>query len=297
MQYPSAAEIAEISTNSNKDDARTLNDQPIVERRNRPAARDLSLIRKRAYSFDDLSKYTRKERFIIRFMDLMLSCLLLLIASTMRWDADGAHHLDSIYEMGRRVVFVFWHVCTLTSCWFFKNRGVVIMSSRSRDGEYTARFIKRYGYGTARGSSTRGSRRAMVELSECLASGVDAAFTIDGPRGPAYVAKEGAVTLARHTGCPIMPFHIAVHRYIELPSWDRTQIPLPFTRAITLFGAPIEVHRTADASEAAKKLSEMQASLDELRRLGEEWRQNPRKWKARRLEPSGFGASGGKPAA
>jgi lysophospholipid acyltransferase (LPLAT)-like uncharacterized protein len=236
----------------------------------------LNEIRQRAYRFDDLSTYSRKERILIKTADLFLAVLLLLIGMTMRWQAEGAEHLDSIFESGSRVIFVFWHVCVLTSAWFWRGRGIVIMSSRSRDGEYTARFIKRFGYGTARGSSTRGSRRAMVELSECLASGIDAAFTIDGPRGPAYVAKEGAVTLARHTGCPILPFHIAVRRYVTLPSWDRLQIPLPFTRAITIIGSPISVPRHADQGEVARKQKEMQATLDELRVRGEAWRHGSR---------------------
>ncbi|HEY6332611.1 MAG TPA: lysophospholipid acyltransferase family protein [Blastocatellia bacterium] len=258
--------------------------RPANRKHKRQSDLDLKRIRRRAYGFDDLSKYTLSERIIIRIADLALTCLLSLIGTTMRWQANGAHDLDAILETGSRVIFVFWHVCTLTSCWFWRDRGVVIMSSRSRDGEYTARFIKRFGYGTARGSSTRGSRRAMVELTECLASGVDAAFTIDGPRGPAYVAKEGAVTLARHTGCPILPFHIAVHRFLELPSWDRTHIPLPFTRAITLIGRPIYVSRFADPAEVARKQSEMQTALDELCRMGEQWRKDPAGWKPERNE-------------
>ena len=106
------------------------------------------------------------------------------------------------------------------------------MSSRSRDAEYVGRFIKRFGYGTARGSATRGGGRALAEMAECLSNDIHVGFTIDGPRGPAYVAKPGAVTLARHTGQAILAFHIAVRRAIELPSWDRLQIPLPFTRAV-----------------------------------------------------------------
>ena len=241
-------------------------------RRKRHLSSSLAEIRRRAYSFDDLSRYTRKERFVIKAADLFLATLVRLIGMTIRWEAEGAPNLDSIYESGRRVVFVFWHESVLTSCWFWRGRGIVIMSSRSRDGEYTARFIKRFGYGTARGSSTRGSRRALVELSECLASGIDAAFTIDGPRGPAHIAKEGAVTLARHTECPILPFIIAVRRCIELPTWDRLQIPLPFTKAITIIGKPIWVPHNADQTEIGRKRSEMQAALDALGRRGQAWR-------------------------
>ena len=127
--------------------------------------------------------------------------------------------------------------------WFWRKRGIVVMSSRSRDAEYVGRFIKRFGYGTARGSATRGGGRALAEMAECLSNDMDVGFTINGPRGPAYVAKPGAVTLARHTGQAILPFHIAARRYVELPSWDRLQIPLPFTRAVAIVAEPIYVAR------------------------------------------------------
>ncbi|HEX8091111.1 MAG TPA: lysophospholipid acyltransferase family protein, partial [Blastocatellia bacterium] len=146
-----------------------------------------------------------------------------------------------------------------------------VMSSRSRDAEYTGRFIKRFGYGTARGSATRGGGRALAEMAQCLMGGMHAGFTIDGPRGPAFVAKPGAVTLARHTGQAILPFHIATRRYIELPSWDRLQIPLPFTRSLVLVGEPIYVPRDANEDEVASKQRELQGSLDGLRREAACW--------------------------
>jgi lysophospholipid acyltransferase (LPLAT)-like uncharacterized protein len=106
-------------------------------------------------------------------------------------------------------------------------------------------------------------------MSECLKNGMDAGFTIDGPRGPAYIAKPGAVTLARHTGQAILPFHVAVRRSIELPSWDRLQIPLPFTRAVAVIGEPVYVPRDATPEQVAEKQALLQAALDSLREEGE----------------------------
>ena len=146
------------------------------------------------------------------------------------------------------------------------------MSSRSRDGEFTGRFIRRFGYGTARGSSSRGASRALAEMAACLEQGIDVAFTIDGPRGPAYIAKAGAVTLARHTGQAILPFHITSRRRIRLGSWDRLQIPLPFTRALALVGEPIFVGRDAAAGDLESKQSALQESLDAMREECEKWR-------------------------
>src|SRR5262249_41157169 len=144
-----------------------------------------------------------------------------------------------------------WHACILSATWFWRDRGIVVMSSLSRDAEYTGRVIKRFGYGTARGSSTRGGGRALAEMAECLKNGIEAGFTIDGPRGPAYVASPGGVTPPRHTGQAILPFHIATKKHVQLPSWDRLEIPLPFTRAAVLISEPIYVPRHASSAEIA----------------------------------------------
>jgi len=108
-------------------------------------------------------------------------------------------------------------------------------------------------------------------MVECMDNGIDVAFTIDGPRGPVYVAKDGAVILARHTGHAILPFHIAMGRYIEAPSWDRLQIPLPFTRAVMMIGEPVYVARDGDEEEARAKQALLQSRLDDLRKEGEAW--------------------------
>jgi lysophospholipid acyltransferase (LPLAT)-like uncharacterized protein len=232
----------------------------------------LDALRRRVYRMSDLSSYSWRDRFIIRVADLFFTTLLRVIGATMRWEAHGVEHLDAIYQDGRRAIFTSWHACLFGATWYWRGRGIVVMSSVSRDAEYTARFIKRLGYGAARGSATRGSRRAMAEMAECLLSGIDVGFTIDGPRGPAYQAKLGAVTLARHTGQAILPFHVALARYWELPSWDRLQIPKPFTRAAVFVGEPIAVADRADKAEAEARQAALQATLDRLRNEGERWR-------------------------
>jgi len=230
------------------------------------------MLRRRVYPFTTLSGYSIRERLIIRVADLGFYFLIRVVCSTLRWEVRGYEHLESITGAGRRPIFTFWHSCIFSATWFWRKRGIVVMSSTSRDAEFTARFIKRFGYGTARGSATRGSGRALAEMADCLDNGIETAFTIDGPRGPAYVAKPGAVTLARHSGQAILPFHIVARRNIEVPSWDRLRIPLPFTRALTLIGEPIYVSREATAAEVTSAQMALQSSLDKLRSEGEAWR-------------------------
>jgi lysophospholipid acyltransferase (LPLAT)-like uncharacterized protein len=175
------------------------------------------------------------------------------LGATWRWHVDGYAHYESIVASGRQPIMAFWHGRILPATVFFKNRGIVVITSQNFDGEWIAGIIRRFGYGTARGSSSRGGARALVQLRRDLAAGRPAGFTLDGPRGPARVAQPGAVFLAGATGHPILPFHLESSRFWEMNSWDRTQVPKPFSRVALAIGAPLHVTGTAEGTiEAAR---------------------------------------------
>jgi len=175
------------------------------------------------------------------------------LAATWRWRVEGYAHYESIVASGRQPIMAFWHGRILPATAFFKNRGIVVITSQNFDGEWIAGIIRRFGYGTARGSSSRGGARALVQLRRDLAAGRPAGFTLDGPRGPARVAQPGAVFLAGATGYPILPFHFEASRFWEMNSWDRTQVPKPFSRVALAIGAPLHVTGTAkDTIDAAR---------------------------------------------
>ena len=192
-----------------------------------------------------------------------------IIGRTMRWESEGDSHLDEIYKSGRRAIFTFWHGRIFSATYYWRNRGIVVMTSMNRDGEPIAQCIQRFGYGAARGSSSRGGFRALAEMAREIRNGRDTAFTIDGPRGPRYVAKQGPVLLALKTGAAIFCFHISMKHKIQLNSWDHFQIPLPFTTALVLKAPPIWV--PGDASEAHLRAlqEQLQATLDDLRNRGD----------------------------
>jgi hypothetical protein len=163
------------------------------------------------------------------------------LCRTIRWKVEGLEHYDAIVSQGRPPIFAFWHGRILAATYFWRDRNIVVMTSQNFDGEWIARIIRRFGYGTARGSTSRGSRRALVQLKRDVSEGRPAAFTVDGPRGPAGRVQPGAVWLAGVTGSPILPFHIESDRYWTARSWDRTQIPRPFSRAAIAIGEPFDV--------------------------------------------------------
>src|SRR5882762_2320387 len=171
------------------------------------------------------------------------------LGSTFRWRAEGAEHLDALAAAGRQPIMAFWHGRILPATVYFRRRGIVVITSENFDGEWIAGIIERFGYGTARGSTSRGAVKALVQLKRDMAAGKPAAFTLDGPRGPAKVAQAGAIWLAKATGNPIIPFHIEADRYWTANGWDRTQIPKPWSKVAIAIGEPMEI--AADSDEGA----------------------------------------------
>ena len=189
--------------------------------------------------------------------------LIRALGATYRWRVDGFARYESIVASGRQPIFAFWHGRILPATLFWKNRGIVVITSQNFDGEWIAGIIRRFGYGTARGSTSRGGARALVQLRRDLGAGKPAAFTLDGPRGPARVAQPGAVFLAGATGQPILPFHIEASSAWTMNSWDRTQVPKPWARIGVAIGQPIEISGTHDTTIEAG-VAQLQHVLHEL---------------------------------
>jgi lysophospholipid acyltransferase (LPLAT)-like uncharacterized protein len=222
----------------------------------------------RAYEFSDLSNYSPKDRLLIRMADLVFFALIKLIGGSTRWQVDGWENWEAA---GPNPILTLWHNRVFLGTHFWQRKRIVVMTSQSFDGEYIARFIKRFGFGAARGSSTRGGTGAIVEMVRLMKAGCPTAFTVDGPKGPRYVAKMGAVMLAKKTGQPIVPSTVTARRFFEVKSWDKFQVPLPFTHALVSIAPPIYVARDADHEVLEAKRDELQRSLDEINRRGDEW--------------------------
>ncbi|HYW72155.1 MAG TPA: lysophospholipid acyltransferase family protein [Pyrinomonadaceae bacterium] len=228
----------------------------------------------RAYSFASLSSYSFRDRWLIRAADLAFFLAIKMIGKTVKFEVEGWENWEAAIQSNQLPIYTFWHDRVFLATYFWQRRGIVVMTSRSFDGEYIARFIQRFGYGAARGSSSRGATGAVVEMVRLMRAGCPAAFTIDGPRGPRYEAKMGSVLLAKKTGFPILPFTIAANKFRQAKSWDRTQIPKLFARAHVYIAPPIYVSSNAADEELQNKRDELQRALDEINQRGEEWRAN-----------------------
>ena len=182
---------------------------------------------------------------------------------TLRIEKTGHQLLLRPREERTPVIFVFWHGRLLPLIHVHRHQGVVVLVSEHRDGEYLARLLHHFGFGTVRGSSTRGGARGLKGLVRAASGGWDLAITPDGPRGPNRELKLGALSVARLTGLPLVPVGVGVASAWRVRSWDGLLVPKPFATVRVAYGPPSFVPRNAGQAE----IDEMAASLQ--RRLGD----------------------------
>lgn len=208
-------------------------------------------------------KFTLRQQIIIFVVSWAAWLIIHLIGLTLRWQEsleEGAPREPCPPMMG-----VFWHRCVIPGLWIYRKWRLAVMTSLSFDGEIIARVIEKFGFTPVRGSSSQGGMRALAEMQRVIEQGRYPIFTIDGPRGPRYVAKFGPVLLARATGAPIYCIHFAVDRAWVLNSWDRMIIPKPFARVVIRVGRLVHLPPDPTRDDMQTCYEEMQATLDRVR--------------------------------
>lgn len=182
--------------------------------------------------------------------------LMRVLGGMMRIEAPPDSDAPAIRGDGRPILTALWHGDHLPILYAYRHRDIHVVTSQSADGQILTNVLHHLGYHCVRGSSTRGGRKAMVEMARAVRKGHDAAIAVDGPKGPRRVVKPGIILLAKLTGCPILPMGAAMARQWQVRSWDRYCIPKPFSRALIQVGQPLRVPR--DADDAAMEQARLQ---------------------------------------
>lgn len=174
---------------------------------------------------------------------------LVLVTSSLRVCADPAS--EALVRQGVPVIYVLWHqyLSSILLLRRYARRPVAVLSSGHRDSRITAVVSRLCHLDVVLGSSTRGAVGGYRQLLRRLLGGRSICINPDGPRGPAGQLKPGVLQLARQTGCPMVPVALAASRYHRLRSWDRTLLPLPFSRMVLELGAPLYTDAAADSLE------------------------------------------------
>ena len=188
-----------------------------------------------------------------------------LLGGTLSIRRIGEERLEQAREGGRKVLYAFWHEGLLVATYAFRQQDIQVLVSQHRDGELITRAIECMGYGTIRGSSTRGGTRALFRMAAAGAAGYDLGVTVDGPRGPRLQVKPGTLFIAGRSGLPIVPFAVASHKPCELSSWDRFLVPRPFSSTAIAFEEPLIVPGDAPIERLEPFREELQRRLLEAR--------------------------------
>jgi hypothetical protein len=138
-------------------------------------------------------------------------------------------------------VYAFWHGRQLALLARPRRRETAVMVSLSKDGQLQSRVMRHHGMIVVRGSSSRRASAGLRGIVRELKRGRDAAFAVDGPKGPVFRAKPGAIVAARASSAHIVPVGVAASRWLVLArTWDRFFIPLPLSRVCIVLGAPLD---------------------------------------------------------
>ncbi len=184
--------------------------------------------------------------------------------ATMRFEFRGTEHLERARRDHGGFILTFWHSRFLLMPYSYPGPRLTVLSSRHRDAEMLNRILVRFGLEISRGSSTRGGTEALLDILRKVKRGYDVGITPDGPRGPRRRVKPGVIVAARLAGIPMVPVAFSASPARRLRSWDRTVIPRPFSRGLFLYGAPIQVPRDADDTEAERLRLRVETELDRV---------------------------------
>jgi lysophospholipid acyltransferase (LPLAT)-like uncharacterized protein len=213
-----------------------------------------------------MHKLSLSDRILFRLAPLLAQGVIGMLHRTQRSVVLEEENATRYWSAGRNIIIAFWHDQLLMMPKGYHGPGARILISASRDGEFIARTMHRYGFGTIRGSSTRGGKAAFREMVEQAREPFDLAITPDGPKGPRHEVKEGIVALARLTARPVVPLAFAASRGHRFASWDRFLLPYPAARTVFRYGEPVVWH---DGEESESYRLRVQAGMMENLRLAE----------------------------
>jgi lysophospholipid acyltransferase (LPLAT)-like uncharacterized protein len=188
-------------------------------------------------------------RVLLRVVPPLLDRYLRFVSWTSREQVFHEEH-DGCKLRGERTIFVSFHQGLIYFIQHFRDRSGVVMASRSQDGELVSAILRRFGFTSVRGSSSQGGKEALQEMIPLLRDGIaSGGLVCDAPRGPYGDPKIGIVLLAKESGRPLVPCAFWMTRKVLARNWDRTLLPLPFSRIYFTYGEPIHVNRGASQEE------------------------------------------------
>ena len=200
------------------------------------------------------------DHIVLRLAPCLGALMIRFLHRCIKPDIVNAEFIEQRWREHKNSILVSWHDQLLMMPPFYRGESVKILISASRDGELIARTVHYFGLDTVRGSSSRGGREALLQMSSYARQNHDLGITPDGPKGPRHQVKSGLAILAQKTGLPVVPLAFACSSGHRFASWDRFLIPYPWSKAVYHLGDPV----VAGSNEPLDHLLErLQNALDE----------------------------------
>ncbi|MGM0500239.1 MAG: lysophospholipid acyltransferase family protein [Bacillota bacterium] len=177
-------------------------------------------------------------------------------------EVEGWEQVKEKLDQQESLVFSCWHGKLWVPSYFLRDLNVYALASLSRDGSYISEVLERLGWGTVRGSSSRGASRSLLKLYRKLKKGESAAITPDGPTGPLHQVKPGIIFLQEKAGSYLVPIGVDSNWKKHFSSWDEFLLPLPFSKTALVFAEPFKFEAGLEMEVKQKILEEKMAEVN-----------------------------------
>jgi lysophospholipid acyltransferase (LPLAT)-like uncharacterized protein len=212
-------------------------------------------------------KLTDRQRNVLRFIGVRFAAFAIrVLIKTLRIKILNGEAVSGLAAEKKNFVSAFWHGSMMIGWYINRKNNAAALVSRSKDGDVLAGTLEKWNYNVVRGSSSTGGNDALTGMVLLLREGYSLAITPDGPRGPIYKMKAGAVIAAKKSDVPLILAGIGIGKKIVLKSWDRFEVPLPFSRVIVNYSDPLYVEGNLSYDETNNKIIEYEELLNNLQK-------------------------------
>ncbi len=212
-------------------------------------------------------KLRKQYQSFLRFIgNYVLYILIQTLCKTLRIQSSGKENVNALVNEKKKFVLAFWHG-TMVIPWFaHRNLNLLAIISQSKDGDLLAKILRKWNYKVVRGSSSKGGEVALQIMIDHGKHECAVAITPDGPRGPNFKMKAGAVVTAKKSGVPLVLVGAGYKSKIKLHSWDNFEVPLPFSKVQLVYSEPIIIDGNLNRDETSKVILECEEKLNELQK-------------------------------
>ncbi len=215
------------------------------------------------------------KKSILNFLGLtVLTFIVNLVIKTYRIKIYNDDEVNKLDKSGENFISAFWHGRMLIPWYVNRKYKIAALVSKSKDGEILTRLLKNWNYNVVRGSSHIGGKEALNIMEKTIDEGYSFAITPDGPTGPPYKMKAGAVVLAHRKSIPLLLLGTASNRNFVFNSWDKFQVPKPFSKVSVVYSEPIYVREDSSREEINKLIEECEIKLTGLQKEAEKFVRN-----------------------